>query len=61
MRTGESSDVVVSLSEGRVISCRVLDPVADGQVPILDQDFALAEQIVHADPDWRAALNGPRR
>src|SRR5712692_502001 len=54
--SGESSDVVVSLSDGKVTSRRALDPLVDGQVPILEQDFALAEKVVHADPEWRAAM-----
>jgi primary-amine oxidase len=54
--TGESADVVVSLSQRQVISHKTLDPLTDGQVPILDQDFAVAEQVVHADPIWRAAM-----
>jgi len=54
--TGRSSDVVVSLTSRRVVAGRTLDPLADGQLPILDQDFALAEQVVHADPEWRAAM-----
>ena len=54
--TGESTDVVVSLTRRAVVSARTLDPLADGQVPILDQDFALAEEIMQADPGWRAAM-----
>src|SRR5580693_2559035 len=34
--TGESSDVVVSLTREQVVSRVVLDPRADGQVPIID-------------------------
>jgi primary-amine oxidase len=54
--TGESWDVVVSLTRRQVVSRRVLDPRADGQVPIMDQDFATAEEVVRADPEWRAAM-----
>ncbi len=54
--TGDSADVVVSLSQGLVISLRALNPLTDGRVPILDQDFAIAEEVVHADPQWRAAM-----
>jgi primary-amine oxidase len=54
--SGESSDVVVSLTGHAVVSRRVLDPRIDGQVPILDQDFAVTEEVVRADPDWRAAM-----
>ena len=34
----------------------MLDPRTDGQVPILNQDFAVTEETVRADPDWRAAM-----
>jgi len=54
--TGESSDVVVSLTGQEVVSSRTLDPRADGQLPILDEDFAVAEEVVRADPQWRAAM-----
>ena len=54
--SGESRDVVVSLTQQRVITARTLDPRTDGQLPILDSDFALAEEIVRADPQWRAAM-----
>jgi primary-amine oxidase len=54
--SGESTDVVVSLRRAEVISTRVLDPRTDGQMPILNQDFAVAEELVRTDPDWRAAM-----
>ncbi len=53
---GESSDVVISLGRQEVISRRSLDPLVDGQVPILDQDFAVVEECVRADPAWQAAM-----
>ena len=45
---GISTDVVVSVPEGKVISARQLDPRADGQMPILDSDFAAVDEIVVA-------------
>jgi primary-amine oxidase len=54
--TGESADVVVSLGREEVVSRRVLDPRVDGQLPILEQDFAVVEECVRADPDWQAAM-----
>jgi primary-amine oxidase len=54
--TGESADVVLSLARQQVVARRRLDPLTDGRVPILGQDFVLAEQIVRADPGWRAAM-----
>jgi primary-amine oxidase len=56
VRTGESSDVVVSLTSEQVVSRRVLDPRKDGQLPIITEDFAVAEEIVRADPQWQAAM-----
>jgi primary-amine oxidase len=54
--TGESTDAVVSLTRGEVVSTRTLDPAQDGQMPILDSDFALVEEVTKADPGWRAAM-----
>ncbi len=54
--SGAATDVVVSMTQGGVVSTRTLDPRTDGQVPILDQDFAVAEEVVRADPGWREAM-----
>lgn len=54
--TGELADVVVSISRGEVIRQRKLDPARDGQLPILDEDFARVDEIVHADPEWQKAV-----
>jgi primary-amine oxidase len=54
--TGESRDAVVSLTTGQVVSARTLEAAVDGRVPILDQDYALAEAVVRADPGWQAAM-----
>jgi primary-amine oxidase len=54
--TGESTDVVVSLTHQQVVSARTLDPGKDGQLPILEGEFAAVDEIVKADPDWRAAM-----
>ena len=54
--TGVSTDVVVSVSRRKVISARQLDPRTDGQMPILESDFAAVDEIVKADPDWLAAM-----
>jgi primary-amine oxidase len=56
LSSGESADVVVSLTEGRVVSARTLDPGTDGRLPIIDTDFAVVEEVVRADPAWRAAM-----
>ena len=54
--TGESTDVVVSLTHTEVVSTRRLDPGKDGQMPILDSDYAAVDEITKADPQWRAAM-----
>ena len=54
--TGESADVVVSLTQRRVVSARTLDPRTDGQLPIVDTDYGVVEEVVRADPGWRAAM-----
>ena len=54
--TGESTDVVVSLTHQQIVSARRLDPGQDGQMPILDSDFAAVDEITKADPQWRAAM-----
>jgi primary-amine oxidase len=54
--TGQSTDVVVSLTHHQVVSARRLDPHTDGQLPILQSDYAEVEEIVRADPGWRAAM-----
>jgi primary-amine oxidase len=54
--TGESTDVVVSLPHRRLVSARRLDPRTDGQMPIIEGDYDAVEEIVRADPRWRAAM-----
>src|ERR1700722_2887238 len=54
--SGESTDVVVSLTRGSVVSARVVDTAAEGQLPIIDSEYHLVEEIVAADPRWTEAL-----
>jgi primary-amine oxidase len=54
--SGESTDVVVSLTHRDVVQARTLDPSRDGQMPILDSDFALVDEVTKADPQWCAAM-----
>ncbi|KGM14007.1 primary-amine oxidase [Cellulomonas bogoriensis] len=48
-------DVRVSLTAGTV-STRDLDPVVDGQVPVLDEEFELVEQVLAQDLRWQESL-----
>ncbi|WP_369051865.1 primary-amine oxidase [Kineococcus terrestris] len=54
--TGTGEDVVVSLTGSRVVSRRTVDGAAEGQLPILEEEFALVDEVVPADARWAAAL-----
>ena len=54
--TGDARDVVVSITRGEVEASLALDPVRDGQPPIMLEDLAAVDEIVKADPGWRAAM-----
>jgi len=54
--TGESSDVVISVTSGTVVSVKKLDPPADGQLPIIESEFAIVDEVTKADQDWQAAM-----
>ncbi|HTR93991.1 MAG TPA: hypothetical protein VMI73_19840 [Trebonia sp.] len=56
LKNGESTDVVVSLGRRSVISARTVDTAAEGQLPIVDSEYHLVEEIVHADPGWQEAM-----
>ena len=56
LATGESHDVLVSVTRGAVLSDTVLDVAEVGQLPILDTEFELIPEIVAASADWVAAL-----
>src|SRR5262245_36850856 len=51
--TGDTEEVVVSLTDKRVVSSRRLTGV---QPPIVFGELRAAEQAVHDDPRWQAAM-----
>lgn len=53
---GRSLDVLVSTTKSTVDLVVELDPASDGQLPIIDTEFEMVEQIVNADERWCAAL-----
>jgi len=53
---GPSCDARVSLTESRVVAHRLIDAATEGQLPVLDEEFALVEEILAKDPRWLAAL-----
>lgn len=46
----------MSVTHGRVDSQRALDAAVDGQLPVLDEEFGLVEEILAGDERWLAAL-----
>ncbi|MGH3439058.1 MAG: primary-amine oxidase, partial [Sciscionella sp.] len=56
LATGDSKDAVVSTSRSAVDSVVELETATGGQLPIIDAEFDLIEQILVADPRWCAAL-----
>ncbi|MGY1664038.1 primary-amine oxidase [Geodermatophilus sp. SYSU D00705] len=52
----DAHDVVVSVSRRAVVSDRALDAATDGQLPVLDEEFALVEEVLATDERWLAAL-----
>ena len=42
-------DVVVSVTERAIVSDRALDAATDGQLPVLDEEFALVEEVLATD------------
>jgi primary-amine oxidase len=50
------TDLVVDLDAAAITWRRALDPAVDGFGPVLDEDFAAADEIVKADASYVAAL-----
>jgi primary-amine oxidase len=54
--TGKGSDLVVSITEGRIVSQVHIDSELDGHVPILDQEFEDIESFLLECPEWLDAM-----
>ncbi|HYX97034.1 MAG TPA: histamine oxidase, partial [Geodermatophilus sp.] len=50
----DAHDVVVSVTERAIVSDRALDAATDGQLPVLDEEFALVEEVLATDERWLA-------
>ncbi|HEX5562063.1 MAG TPA: primary-amine oxidase [Nocardioidaceae bacterium] len=64
--TGAVTEVTVSLDDDEVVAQRTVDVVAEGQPPIMGEEFDLVEKVLWADDAWCAAmarrgLDDPRR
>jgi primary-amine oxidase len=49
-------DVVVSVTEGAVVSAVELNTELTGELPVLEEEFEVVEEILATHPDWLAAL-----
>ncbi|MFC4464597.1 primary-amine oxidase [Streptomyces xiangluensis] len=49
-------DVLVSLAGRNIVAERTLDAVADGQLPVLEEEFGIVEELLAQDERWLAAL-----
>ncbi|GAA4801535.1 primary-amine oxidase [Actinomycetospora chlora] len=56
MSGGPSRDVVVSATRREVDTAVELDPATSGQLPIIDSEFEIMEEIVLASSEWCDAL-----
>lgn len=54
--TREQTEVLVSLTSGKVLLARVLDVETEGQAPITLTEYEASEQLIRQDPTWRAAV-----
>ncbi|MFG6192444.1 primary-amine oxidase [Nonomuraea sp. JJY05] len=56
LATETAEDVIVSITTATVEERRPIDPVTDGQVPMLDEEHALVRRVLREDPAWAEAL-----
>lgn len=55
--TGRARNVIASLTKAVIEDVRELDPLVDGQPPILLEEFIAVDDIVKADEGWRHAMS----
>ncbi|SDZ53830.1 primary-amine oxidase [Saccharopolyspora shandongensis] len=55
-KTGELTTTVVSLTGDQVVQRHTVDPVEQGQPPVMLTEYELVEKIVRADETWRQAI-----
>ncbi|XAS63868.1 primary-amine oxidase [Micrococcaceae bacterium Sec5.8] len=53
---GRPADVTVSVSTGEVISVVELDTAVAGELPVLEEEFEVVEQLLATDERWLEAL-----
>ena len=50
------TDAIVSVSTGTLISALELDTTATGELPVLEEEFEIVEQLLAHDERWLKAL-----
>ena len=53
---GKGTDAIVSITDNAVVYEHTVDPVTEGQVPILDEEFGDIEAMLLACDQWVAAI-----
>ncbi len=53
---GKGTDAIVSITDNAVVYEHTVDPVTEGQVPILDEEFGDIEAMLLACDEWVAAI-----
>ncbi|MET8865137.1 primary-amine oxidase [Nonomuraea sp. NPDC004580] len=56
LATETSQDVIVDVTAGKVAARTPIDPLTDGQVPMLDEEHALVRRVLKEDAGWAKAL-----
>ncbi|MFI1098013.1 primary-amine oxidase [Streptomyces sp. NPDC020917] len=55
-RTGRAAEALVDVTARVLLAYRDLDAASDGQPPLLFEEYETCDEIVKADPGWRAAM-----
>ena len=54
---GTSRDIVVSPGAGGIVSVTDLDTAAEGELPVLEEEFEVVEAVLAQDEQWKAILH----
>lgn len=58
LNTSESSarDIVVSVTQRKIISVTDLDSAVDGELPVMEEEFEVVEAVLAENDEWKAIL-----
>ncbi|MER7016236.1 primary-amine oxidase [Saccharopolyspora sp. NPDC000359] len=56
VKTGELTTTLVSLTSGEVVGKAVVNPVEQGQPPVMLDEYELVERVVRDDETWQRAI-----